>query len=212
MSGQIANPMMSCVAMALAVALSGCSSSVPSVSLSDLNPLKENPFSNPDYSAFNKRNPVSSRSVTAQDLIGGDGRCAFDPAPAPEAIPAPSAAPQAEPAPINPASNRALYFTAGPQAGGPAPAAAPPEVRTGPRGIALAMTECDVVRVAGQSDRVEIGANERGQRTVTLTYLRGERPGIYRFGDGRLASMERVAEPPAPPKPKRPAKTAKPRA
>ena len=41
---------------------------------------------------------------------------------------------------------------------------------------------------------------------VTLTYLSGERPGIYRFAGGRLASMERVAE---PPQPKKPAKTAK---
>jgi hypothetical protein len=68
------------------------------------------------------------------------------------------------------------------------------------------MTECQVVGIIGATDRVEIGANERGERTVTLTYLSGDRPGIYRFRNGRLASMERVAE---PAQPKRPARAAK---
>jgi hypothetical protein len=71
------------------------------------------------------------------------------------------------------------------------------------------MTECQVVRVAGYTDRVEIGADPRGQRAVTLTYLSGDRPGIYRFVGGRLASMERVAEPAQPKKPQRATKTAK---
>ena len=71
------------------------------------------------------------------------------------------------------------------------------------------MTECQVVGVAGYTDRVEISADPRGQRMVTLTYLSGERPGIYRFIGGRLASMERVAEPPQPKKPQKATKTAK---
>ena len=75
-------------------------------------------------------------------------------------------------------------------------------------GISLQMTECEVVRVAGYTDRVEIGGNERGQRSVTLTYMGGPRPGIYRFLGGRLASMERVAE---PVQPKKPQKTTRPR-
>ena len=62
------------------------------------------------------------------------------------------------------------------------------------------MAECDVVRMAGYTDRVEISADERGRRSVTMTYLSGERPGIYRFVDGRLASMERVEVPNAPKK------------
>ena len=56
---------------------------------------------------------------------------------------------------------------------------------------------------------MQIGANERGQRSVTLTYLTGERPGIYHFRDGRLVSMERVEEPPQPKKPQRATKAAK---
>jgi hypothetical protein len=51
----------------------------------------------------------------------------------------------------------------------------------------------------------------RGERETTLTYLSGNRPGIYRFRGGRLISMERVAEPAQPTKPQRAAKTAKPK-
>ncbi len=71
------------------------------------------------------------------------------------------------------------------------------------------MTECQVVSVAGYTDRVDVSANEHGERLVTLTYLGGARPGIYRFRGGRLVSMERVAEPPVAKKPQRATKTAK---
>ena len=79
-------------------------------------------------------------------------------------------------------------------------------------GIALQMTECDVVRRAGQAEKVDFGVNDRGERTVTLTYSRGPSPGIYRFAGGRLASIEGApAPPPAPAKqktaPKKPAGT-----
>ena len=40
-------------------------------------------------------------------------------------------------------------------------------------GIALQMTECDVVRRAGVVDKVEFGVNERGERAVVLTYRQG---------------------------------------
>jgi hypothetical protein len=68
-------------------------------------------------------------------------------------------------------------------------------------GIALDMSECDVVRRAGSPDSVDVSTNARGERAVVLTYLRGERPGIYRFAAGRLVSIERGAEPPAPERP-----------
>jgi len=79
-------------------------------------------------------------------------------------------------------------------------------------GIALQMTECDVVRRAGQAEKIDFGVNDRGERTVTLTYIRGPSPGIYRFAGGRLASIEGApAPPPAPakpkPAPKKPART-----
>src|SRR6185295_13455401 len=162
-----------------------------------------------DY--FYKKDTVSLAPVTATDLVGPDGRCAFAAAPMMSG-PAPEAVPDAPPSasPINPRSNQALYFTAGPESGRVAsapPGALPPEVRGGPRGISLAMTECQVVSVAGYTDRVEVSANERGERLVTLTYLSGDRLGIYRFRGGRLVLMERVAEPPQTKKPQ--TKTAK---
>jgi hypothetical protein len=197
------------VALATLVALGGCSSSLPTIN--DLNPLNRpyaNPFAKTDNDYFTKRDSGVIRQIAAEDLVGPDGRCAFESVPA---APGPllSAPTPAEPAPLPSASNRALYFTAGPRAGRTATASASPEVRMGPSGVALGMTECEVVRIAGYTDRVEINANERGRRSVVLTYLSGERPGIYRFVGGRLTAMERVAEPQAPRKPARPAKTAK---
>ena len=195
-----------------AVMLGGCSTDVSSFSIAELNPLKgSDPLRSADYNYFYKRDQTNTGIVTAADLVGPDGRCAFDPAPtyspgAPDAV---AQTPAAEP--INPRSNQALYFTAGPASDRSASAAPalPPQVRSGPSGVALQMTECEVVRVAGYTDRVEIATNERGQRSVMLTYLGGGRPGIYRFVGGRLASMERVAEPPQPKKPQKATKTAK---
>jgi hypothetical protein len=79
-----------------------------------------------------------------------------------------------------------------------------------PAAIALEMTECDVVKRAGVAERAEIGTNDRRERTATLTYTRGERPGIYNFVDGRLKSMELGPDQSAAPKTaKKPAKPTK---
>jgi hypothetical protein len=64
-------------------------------------------------------------------------------------------------------------------------------------GVALQMTECEVVQRAGAPDNIEFGG-DRGERSVILTYKGGGRPGIYHFTAGRLASIERGAETPAP--------------
>jgi hypothetical protein len=72
------------------------------------------------------------------------------------------------------------------------------------------MTECDVVKRAGVAERAEIGTNDRRERTATLTYTGGERPGIYNFVDGRLKSMELGPDQPAASKTaKKPAKPTK---
>jgi len=63
--------------------------------------------------------------------------------------------------------------------------------------ISLQMTECNVVRRAGAVEKFELGANERGERSLVLTYARGPWPGIYRFAGGRLVSIERAPETPA---------------
>lgn len=212
-------PIPAVIAAMLAVALGACSSDINTLSIADFNPLKgSDPLRTADYNYFYRRDSRGVSTVTAADLIGPDGRCAFDATPAAAPYPPPpgaSPAPDAAAEPINPRSNSVLYFTAGPQAnrqaGIPQNPGVPPEVRNGPRGVALSMTECEVVRLAGYTDRVEIGADPYGRRSVTLTYMTGERPGIYRFADGRLVSMERIEGLPAPkkPQPARKTKTAK---
>jgi hypothetical protein len=83
----------------------------------------------------------------------------------------------------------------------------------GAGGIALQMTECDVVRRAGTVEKIDVSANERGERAVVLTYLHGPSAGVYRFAGGRLVSIEKApGPPPAPAKaqkapPKKPAGT-----
>jgi hypothetical protein len=71
-------------------------------------------------------------------------------------------------------------------------------------GVALQMTECEVINRAGTPDNIEFGANERAERMVSLTYLRGARPGVYRFVTGRLYSIERAPDAPGAPKQQRP--------
>jgi hypothetical protein len=68
---------------------------------------------------------------------------------------------------------------------------------TGARSVALEMTECQVVRTLGQPQSVELSP-QLGQRRVVMTYTIGERPGIYQFVDGRLATVDRGNEPPPP--------------
>ena len=93
--------------------------------------------------------------------------------------------------------------------GGDPAAAQDVAIPTVPSSISLEMSECDVVKRAGAPERVAIGANDRNERTATLTYINGPRPGIYNFTAGRLASMELAPEPPALVKPaKKPAKRA----
>ncbi len=113
--------------------------------------------------------------ITPQDLVDGQGMCAGMPAPV-VANPEPGA------------------VTADP--------AQPPQPAL-PQPVALEMTECQVVNALGVPARTEIGANERGERSVTLTFMTTERAGIYRFNAGRLSMIERGPEPPPPPKPER---------
>ena len=82
------------------------------------------------------------------------------------------------------------YCQGAAQSAAGAPAGSPEQaVMSG--GIALQMTECDVVRRAGAPERTEVGATPGGERAVVLTYTRGPRPGTYRFARGRLYSIER---------------------
>ena len=115
--------------------------------------------------------PVSaraSRPVGPQDLVDGQGLC-------------PGMATGAEIA-----------------SGSDAAAAAAPAPPAVPGAVGLDMSECEVVRAAGQPQSVNIGTNDRGDRRVVMTYANSERAGTYEFVSGRLTSLERGPEPPPP--------------
>jgi hypothetical protein len=124
------------------------------------------------------------RPITANDLVNGNGACP-PPAVAPTAVAAPGGQPMAMPA----ADTAALL-------GG---------------GIALGMSECDVVFRAGAPSSVQIGRMPNGNRSAVLTFDGGPRAGIYRFESGALREMDSlpVAAAPPPTAKKRSAKSAK---
>jgi hypothetical protein len=115
-----------------------------------------------------------SRSITANDLVDGNGSCA---------------APQA--------SQQAPAVAAAAQAPGVPPATDAGSLLGG--GVALGMSECDVVFRAGSPSAVQVGKGPNGDRTAVLTFNSGPRPGIYHFAGGALAEVERVQGAPAPP-------------
>ncbi|SHH00107.1 hypothetical protein [Bradyrhizobium erythrophlei] len=117
--------------------------------------------------------PLSpNKPVTAEDLVTAEGYCA-------------GMAP-----PGNPTDANAL--TEG--------AAAAPVVPSTTGTVALGHTECDVVRGIGAPASVNLSNNGRGDRVAVVTYLQGQRAGIYTFTAGRLTSIERGPEPVEQPK------------
>jgi hypothetical protein len=204
---------------ATALAAAGCSSSLfdrDSYSNMFSNPLKA--FDAPEWASsanINRNFDLGPRGpVAPEDMVAADGRCATPveaaapapaaPAPAPAAAAPPAAAPPVQPAAAPPDR---LEPEAAPGAPG-VPAAAP--VLTG--GVALGMTECQVVRRIGAPNNVNIG-DDKGERKVVLSYLEGSWPGIYQFQSGRLKEIEAAPVPdkPAKPAPKRKAKKIPPR-
>jgi hypothetical protein len=161
--------------------LAACSSNV-SLSEMEIMPYSRSLFSTPAGATMTTRTDNVLRPVTADDLLSPDGQCAAL-APDPNAEPVAPARPDVPP-------------------GHPAPIDQPaqPTVPLVFGGIGLQMTECEVVRRAGQPDRFDFGTNQRGERTLVLTYTRGPWPGIYRFAEGRLYSIEGTPAPLAPPK------------
>jgi hypothetical protein len=149
---------------------------------------------------LNPRGPVAP-----EELVGADGRCG---------MPAVAEAPPAPPAAPAPPADRPVGSMAGDLASAPMPAATPVAANpnaapqgqpgggpTAMGGIALGMSECDVVRRAGLPGNVNIGAGDKGERKVVLTYLSGTWPGIYTFDAGRLKIVNRAPVPETPVKP-----------
>ena len=157
---------------------------------------------------LNPRGPVD-----ANELVGADGRCGE---------PAVTAAAPAPATPPAPPRDRPVGSVAGDLADAPMPPATPVAANSNavPRdqqgsgsmsigGIALGMTECEVVRRAGLPGNINIGAGDKGERKVVLTYLSGTWPGIYTFDAGRLKVVDRAPVPETPVKPPSKKKKAK---
>jgi hypothetical protein len=175
-----------------------------------------NVFGKPDWAIASSGDRSAQLSptkpVAPEDLVSADGLCSAPPPPPVQ--PAPAAAP-------TPPPDRPVGSIAGDLARAPMPAATPASIGQQPGappvlgGVALGMSECEVVRRAGMPGNVNIGAGDRGDRKVVLTYLTGTWPGIYTFDSGRLKEVERAPGQPAPvlepPKTKKAKKPVKPK-
>lgn len=166
----------------VAIGLSACSSS------SDLF-SKDNQFqsfkffSKQDWSTVQPTGDLDTpKPVESADLIDASGHCG------PE-VAAEPAQPQAL---AQPPAQASVPTPAG---GGASPAPGGGQILGG---VALGMTECQVVRRAGVPSNVQFGSEAGTDRKVTLTYLQGPWPGIYHFSAGRLKDLERVAAPAKP--------------
>jgi hypothetical protein len=127
---------------------------------------------NVSYSYSNLEQTRPDRPITANDLVDANGACPGG---------APPAAPPNADAGAAPASDAASFL------GG---------------GVALGMSECEVVARLGQPTAVNLGRNQNGLRSAVLTFNGGPRPGAYRFESGRLTEMDRVQVPAPPPEKK----------
>jgi hypothetical protein len=179
-------------AVALAVVLCGCAQ----LGLDTDQPLfrKQLDFGGQTggYTFSDVQDSRRDRPITAGDLVDASGSC-----------PAPPQQQQA-PQPSNQAASPAA-----------APSAAPADgASLLGEGVALGMSECDVVYRAGAPSNVQLGQKPNGDRTAVLTFDDGPRAGIYHFEGGKLTEMDRTAAPPPPPqtakkKPAKPKKQAK---
>jgi hypothetical protein len=173
-------------ALTLAAALSGCANA-------DVFDSNERWFSRPfDWTGRNggytfselQETNARQRPITGNELVSQNGAC-----PPPPVVAAPPPPPNPAAAPGAPGAPDAVTANPG-----------PPSLMG--EGIALGMSECDVVWRAGTPASVQLSSNPNGDRVAVLTYDGGPRPGIYRFERGRLMDMDRaqVAAPVEEPK------------
>ena len=153
-------------AIAIAIALSGCAN----VDLENKDAWFSKPFqfvSNKGGFTFSElqESKVRTQPITANDLIEANGSC-----------PPPAAQQAAASTPVDPS-------------GGAPPATDTSALLGG--GIALGMSECDVVFRAGAPSDIQIDQNPNHDRTTVLTFNSGPHLGIYRFRGGALMEVER---------------------
>jgi hypothetical protein len=171
--------------LAIAVALAGCANVDFDANQAFSKPVDIFGTKSGGYTYSDLQETKRTRAIGANELVDASGHC-----------PPLAAPPSPSPAPDN-------------QAAAPAGSADPASLLGG--GVALGMSECEVVYRAGQPTAVQLGQNPNGDRTALLTYNSGPRPGIYHFERGALMQMDRAAEPPPAPQAakKKPAKSAK---
>jgi len=156
--------------LALAAALCGCSDFDTSGSWF-AKPLRLY-GSNLGYTYTQFDDARMDRPITANDLVDANGACPRYVVPSPP--PAAGAGPDAGAA--NPTDAASLLGA----------------------GVAIGMSECDIVARLGSPTAVNVGRSPRGDRAVALTFNSGPRPGVYRFAGGRLTEMDRVEVPQVP--------------
>lgn len=116
------------------------------------------------------------RPITSADLVDANGACPARPVPTPAAAP-----PAAGDARGNTDTSAEMAALLG-------------------AGVAIGMSECDVVARLGRPTAVNLGTAPNGERSAVLTFQTGPRPGVYRFAGGRLKEMDSVEPPPPAPK------------
>ena len=169
---------------ALFLALAACSA--PSEQTPDTDLRTKLRLTRPDWAQSMKPTVNPARALGPEDFVGPDGRCAGDPAPAEGPSP------------------RALYFQAGPETNPapppPAPGSAPPGSSQPGRGVALEMSECDLVRAVGYTGQVEISeairigmdARREGNEEVATAKLHRAHQLALEAGD--LSTAESLAK------------------
>lgn len=169
-------------ALAMAVALCGCANGDYDTKAAWFSKPADLLGSKAGYTYSNlDETAKKERPVTANDLIDANGGCPL--APSVAAAPPPAQAPAAA---ANTDGSAALSSDLSSLIGG---------------GVAINMTECDVVGRLGRPTGINFEKNPNGFRSAVLTYNGGPRPGVYRFEGGRLVEMDRIEAPPAPPGP-----------
>ena len=169
-------------AVLLCAGLAACASTESASTATQSGSRLSDIFATPDWAKFTgAERKTATRATTPEDLVSAEGACA----------------------------GGGTQTTALANSDGSADAPAAPAQPAIAGGIALQMTECEVVHRAGFPQRVEIGAGPGGERTAKITYNTGPWPGLYTFNAGRLVSIDRV-EVVEPPKTKKVAKPKKP--
>ena len=153
-------------AIAIAIALSGCAN----VDLENKDAWFSKPFKfvgNKGGFTFSElhESKVRAQPITANDLIEANGSC-----------PPPAAQQAAASTPVDPSGGAPSATDTGALLSG---------------GIALGMSECDVVFRAGAPSDIQIDQNPNHDRTTVLTFNSGPHPGIYHFRGGALIEVER---------------------